>query len=99
MKTKLLAVISLLLAITFFTSVTFAQDTSPWAQPNEIHTYTIPKLQSDANNHTRLVSCVVFSPDGKTIASGSRDKTIRLWNASDGTHVRTLQGKRVISTT
>jgi WD40 repeat protein len=29
--------------------------------------------------HTDLVSSVAWSPDGKTLASGSLDQTIRLW--------------------
>lgn len=40
--------------------------------------------------HTYRVNSVVFSPDGKLIASGSRDKTIGLWNL-DGTLIRSLE--------
>jgi WD40 repeat protein len=34
--------------------------------------------------HNSEVKCVVFSPDNKTIASGSNDKVIKLWNSESG---------------
>ncbi|MFK0735411.1 MAG: WD40 repeat domain-containing protein, partial [Gloeotrichia echinulata HAB0833] len=31
-------------------------------------------------------------PDGKTLASGSRDNTIKIWNIATGKEIRTLNG-------
>jgi RNA polymerase sigma factor (sigma-70 family) len=39
-------------------------------------------------------SCVAFSADGKSLAVGQEDKTIRLWDVATGTELRRLQGHR-----
>ena len=35
---------------------------------------------------------MLFSPDGKTIASGCCDKTVRLWDVETGRNIKTLTG-------
>jgi WD40 repeat protein len=42
--------------------------------------------------HSSNVKAMVFSPDGKTLASASGDKTIRLWNGQSGAALVTLKG-------
>ncbi|MEH2200540.1 WD40 repeat domain-containing protein, partial [Nostoc sp.] len=42
--------------------------------------------------HSSFVLGVVFSPDGKTLASGGYDNTIKLWDVSTGKAIKTLTG-------
>jgi hypothetical protein len=42
--------------------------------------------------HTEFVSDIAFSPDGKWLASGSADNTVRLWDVATGHPRRTFEG-------
>jgi WD40 repeat protein len=44
------------------------------------------------DGHTKWVKALVFAPDGKTLASGSRDRTVRLWDVGSGKEQATLRG-------
>ena len=37
--------------------------------------------------HQGLVIAVAYSPDGKTVLTGSFDQTARLWNAASGAQI------------
>jgi WD40 repeat protein len=42
--------------------------------------------------HDAAVTSVAFSPDGKTLASGSHDYTVKLWDAQTRQNLTTLEG-------
>jgi WD40 repeat protein len=44
------------------------------------------------NKHSAAVLSIAWSPDGNTIATGSEDKTVLLWDAEKGEVISTLQG-------
>jgi len=58
--------------------------TVDWSQPTP--------LGDPLAAHTDDVYSVVFSPDGRTLATGAKDNTVRLWNVADPAHPTPLGG-------
>ena len=52
----------------------------------------IARLGTNRLRHAAQVNSVVFSPDSKLLASGSHDKTVRLWEVATGKELRRLEG-------
>lgn len=50
------------------------------------------RLLYSFQGHTGDIHSVAVSADGKTIASGAEDRTVRLWQVQDGKPLQTLQG-------
>ncbi|KAN0027026.1 hypothetical protein ACTFIU_009706 [Dictyostelium citrinum] len=49
-------------------------------------------LKFNCHGHKKNVKCVEFIGNGLTLASGSSDNTIKLWNTETGTCINTLTG-------
>jgi hypothetical protein len=50
------------------------------------------KQRAELRGHTSTVLCVAVAPDGKTLATGSWDKTVKLWDVASARQMRTLRG-------
>lgn len=66
---------------------------------NERLLYPVRELQDQANPaHQKPVSSVSLSPDGQTIATAGEDFTVKLWQFSDGTLLKTLKVHKGVPT-
>lgn len=54
--------------------------------------YIMDKVKLTLTGHTNNVVSISYSPDGNSLASGSADNTLKIWNASTGILERTLTG-------
>lgn len=50
------------------------------------------KLLRALEGHVGHVMSVAFDPSGGILANGSRDNTVKLWEATSGKLLRTLEG-------
>jgi len=57
--------------------------------PSEFRPY---KLLKTLKGHRGAVGTVCFSPDGKLLASGSFDETVKIWQVREGALLQTLEG-------
>ena len=61
--------------------------------PHHVHesVVTYKELQN-LTGHTDLISSLAFSANGKLLASGSWDSTVKIWNPATGRQIRSLNG-------
>jgi WD40 repeat protein len=71
------------------TTSPFSDSPQPSLTPAKISEIS---LINTLQGHSKEVYSVAISPDGKTLASGSYDTTIKLWNLATGEQIRTLKG-------
>ncbi|TRU34720.1 MAG: protein kinase [Microcystis aeruginosa Ma_MB_F_20061100_S20] len=53
---------------------------------------SVSPLDKTLTGHSHWVNSVVYSPDGRYLASGSEDETIKIWEVATGGELRTLTG-------
>ena len=76
--------------------VSFSPDGSTLAvgTDNAVTLWDVTKGQqlTTLNGHTDKVSSVAFSPDGKSVVSGSWDRSVKFWDVDSGAEQHTCEG-------
>jgi WD40 repeat protein len=87
---KLKTLIQILLLV-IIPGITLAIESFPPIVPEG---ETIPDIQDVINqiSHASPINSIDFSPDGRTIASGTWDNIIQLWDVSTGREIKRFEG-------
>jgi WD40 repeat protein len=79
-----------MLSLAVACALTSTAHTAPGTPPADIKpTHTL-------QGHTNGVFNVAFSPDGKYVATASKDHTAKLWDAATGKEIRTFKGHNLV---
>ncbi len=70
----------------------YSLPSQPISLPTKTPIASTPSKVKTLTGHSDWVRSVAISPDGQTLASGSSDRTIKIWNRSTGKLIRTLTG-------
>ena len=64
-----------------------------------VHLWAAPykKSHTTLKGHTKKINVLAFTPNGKMIASGSDDGTIRVWDTSTGTQMLSIPSRKTNS--
>ena len=73
-------------------TVDFSEPAVPVTEDSLQRAIVSSQVRLTLRGHKKSVYSVAFSRDGKTLASGSDDNTVKLWDAATGQELRTLGG-------
>lgn len=89
--------IQFVIAVGFASAIVYIQGGVPNLPGNPLgfssKASTSPQLLRTFAGHRGDVSSIAFSQDGKTIISGSYDRTIKLWSSKSGTLLRSIDAQ------
>jgi WD40 repeat protein len=91
------SLLTVILGVRYFLQVkpfapTIQPTTAPSSSQNPAFKSKNLTLSKTLVGHTDAVWSVIFSTNGKTVVSGSTDKTIKVWNVDTGEAISTLTG-------
>ena len=83
------ALVAVVIGVIIFATINTGSGTAETYSKEDTSKYTCLK---NLTGHSESVLSVAVSPDGKYLASGSADKTLKIWDANIGKELRTLEG-------